>query len=118
MPKSAEAVLAVAKCCPLLQDVELEYAERLGDREVTALAHGWPHLRTLNIVGTSFTFKGVHAIRDHSRALERIYLNVHMFPGGSSTMRSFPRVSARQRTYLLPPLTSVGVLRTWHIAPV
>jgi hypothetical protein len=87
---SPKAVLTLAKCCPLLQDVELDCSARLGDRDVTALARGYPRLRTLNIVGTSVGEKGLRAIREHCKALKRIALEDRMFPGWKCDYAFFP----------------------------
>jgi hypothetical protein len=70
-----QAVLALAECCPLLEDVNISGSADVGDEEITALVHGCPALRKLNIRSTSVTEFGLRAIREGSVNLRIIIMN-------------------------------------------
>jgi hypothetical protein len=74
------AVLALAECCPLLEEVGVRGVE-IGDEEITALVRGCPVLRRLQITGTSVTLEGLRVIREHCKTLKEIELDSDMFPG-------------------------------------
>jgi hypothetical protein len=88
----AEAILTLAECCPLLNDVTLE-GEAIGDEEVTALARGCPALTRLDTTDTSVTIDGLRVIREYCQKLEMVHLSHYMLCSGGDKYDSsfFPR---------------------------
>jgi hypothetical protein len=76
----AEAVLALAECCPLLDELEICGCEEVGDETISVLLRGCTALKWLDITGTSITVLGLRTIRDHCKQLKRITLGDGMFP--------------------------------------
>jgi hypothetical protein len=79
---ATQAVLAVAECCPLLEELGLCGCEAIGDEDITAVVRGCPALRWLDIAGTAVTALDLRAVRDHCKELQHIVLQKEMYPGG------------------------------------
>jgi hypothetical protein len=86
----AEAVLALAECCPLLEDVSLGFCKSVNDEAITALARGCPALRSLSIIETAATAKGLAAIREHCAHLSYLAVEESMFPEETFDDAFFP----------------------------
>jgi hypothetical protein len=86
-----QAVLALAECCPLLEDVNVSGSADVGDEEITALVRGCPALRKLNIWHTSTTERGLCAIREYCAPLRVIIMNACIDVGDVEGGTFFPR---------------------------
>jgi hypothetical protein len=71
---SAQAVLALAECCPLLERVVFT-GEDVGDVEITALVRGCPQLTDMDIQDTGITMGGALAILEHCKNLKYVTLD-------------------------------------------